>query len=61
MQDENPNNPVCQGAFNKERGQPCPRGDRSGLLETRGQGCLRCFVEILERNLPVCDYELALV
>src|SRR6266576_5617212 len=40
------------GEFKKERGQPCPRGDRSKLWETRGQGCPRSSGEILERTLP---------
>jgi len=51
----NPQTPAAnngsQDAFEKERGQPCPSGDRRRLLETRGQGCPRSFVEILERTL----------
>ena len=40
-----------QGAFKKERGQPCRRVNRSKFWETRGQGCPRSSGDILERTL----------
>src|SRR6185503_18173348 len=40
-----------QGEFKKERGQPCPLGDRSKSWETHGQGSPRSSGEILERTL----------